>query len=83
VPPEAFSYRHVGNVIFIDVSGRIGNNTLQMDSSKDPVKDSINDVVKSVEETKRQSSGTIPSWLLNHVPVLYSTHIWNNYVWGK
>ncbi|HIH36371.1 MAG TPA: lipase family protein [Methanocellales archaeon] len=83
VPPEAFSYRHVGNVIFIGSSGRIGYTPLQMDSSKDTSKNSIDDVVKSVEQIKRQSSGTIPSWLLNHIPVLYSTHIWNNYVWSK
>jgi triacylglycerol lipase len=80
VPPEVLGYRHVGNRIFIDGNGYIGSLTSPMNNGKDSLADPDVDVFKSVEQAKQAPAASIPSWLLHHVPVLYSTRIWNSYI---
>ena len=79
VPPEAFSYRHVGNMIFIDAGGNV-NAASQADNGMPETKDSHKEIAKSIDQLRKQSSPGIPSWALNHVPLLYSTYIWNSYI---
>jgi triacylglycerol lipase len=83
LPPEAFSYRHIGNRIIIGANGLIAGTKLQMGSSEEAGKDSLGEVERAVEQTRLQYSGSIPKALLNHVPILYSTHIWNSYVQNR
>jgi len=82
VPPEAFSYCHVGSMIFIDAGGNV-NAAPQSDNCKLEKKDSQKEIAKSIEQLRKRSSAGIPSWALNHVPLLYSTYIWNSYIQTK
>lgn len=80
VPSEVLGYRHVGNRIFIDKNGYIGGLASPASNGIDTPADPGGEIIKSVEQEKQAPSVSIPSWLLHHVPVLYSTHIWNSYI---
>lgn len=80
VPPEALGYRHVGDLISIDGKGRVTGSPVRQETGVDAFTANTVDIRISMESTKRGVPIGIPSSLLDHVPLFYSTHIWNNYV---
>jgi triacylglycerol lipase len=77
VPPEGL-YQHVGILKFIGADGNVQHETTSC-SPLDFSQDTINNILESAQKLKPDTLLRIPDWLLNHVPLLYSTHIWNEY----
>lgn len=62
-------YEHVGKLKFID-----GNGIVHDTSSHGEVPD----IANSTGQIKRGFANLIPDFIVDHVPILYATHIWNN-----
>jgi triacylglycerol lipase len=79
VPPEVLSYRHVGilQCIYEDVSIQGTSSSKSMEIMP---ADTINDILELAKKLEPDTQLNVPSWLLQHVPLLYSTHIWNRYI---
>jgi hypothetical protein len=78
VPPPGF-YQHVGELRYIDGSGKIHN---QLNKKERPAHQP-RDVLysnESNEEEKSSFSGFVPQAFRDHVPLLYTIHIWNSIV---
>jgi predicted lipase len=73
VPPKGV-YRHVGNLKHIDGEGILRNNPAGWES---PTQNVSGKMFSPGTETPGFSS-LIPDRLVDHVPILYATHLWNN-----
>jgi len=80
VPPEALGYRHVGDMISIDGTGRVTGSPVRQETGMDTLHANAADIRISLESARRGVPVGIPGSLLDHVPLFYSTHIWNNHV---
>jgi triacylglycerol lipase len=79
VPLEG-PYQHVGSLRFINAAHRIVDEAASSEPPVEIIPDALNDILEVAKKLKPETLLSVPSWLLDHVPVLYSTHIWNNYI---
>jgi len=62
-------YEHVGEPKFIDGNGIVYHNLPH---------GQVSDVANSIGQARHGFGHLIPDFIVDHVPVLYATHIWNN-----
>jgi triacylglycerol lipase len=80
IPAEG-PYHHVGELKFIDPKSGINDRPgLVEESDGTPCIDTSNASESGKESQKFDSSVFIPSWIRNHVPLLYSILLWNELV---
>jgi hypothetical protein len=80
VPPPGF-YKHVGEVRYIDAKGTIHNQLIKKERPSAQPRDEHELYGEdSNEENKTSFSGFIPDAFRDHVPLLYTIHIWNSIV---
>ena len=80
IPAEG-PYHHVGELKFIDPKSGINDRPgLVEESDGTPCIDPSNASESGKESQKFDSSVFIPSWIRNHVPLLYSILLWNELV---
>jgi len=70
IPPSKWQYQHLGECEFIDSQGSIQPNSKYRSCDEDEDAPDIVSMIMSLSKP--------PEQLVNHVPTLYSTHIWNN-----
>ena len=70
IPPSKWQYQHLGECDFIDSQGSIQPNSNSRSCDED---EDVPDLVSMIMSLSKP-----PEQLVNHVPILYSTHIWNN-----
>ena len=79
--PAKNPYHHVGELKFIDPKGGIKDRPVFAEESDGtPCIDPSNASESGKESQKFDSSVFIPSWIRNHVPLLYSILLWNELV---
>jgi triacylglycerol lipase len=79
--PAKNPYHHVGELKFIDPKGGIKDRPGFVEESEaTPCMDASNATESGKENQKFDSSVFIPSWIRNHVPLLYSILLWNEVV---
>jgi hypothetical protein len=62
-------YQHVGKLKFIDSNGIVHDNTIRGE---------ISSFFNSPDRIRRGLAHLVPDNIVDHVPILYATHIWNN-----
>jgi len=77
IPPRPL-YQHVGECEFIDSHGSIHKDSDSCEEEKPDIQAKIESFIKSVDKRSTIVDSLIPEEILNHVPTLYSTYIWNN-----
>lgn len=77
VPPLPL-YRHVGDLKYIDSQGLIHEDSDALEEGVNDIQDDISSVLNSLSGLSEGSNLLIPEAIVNHVPILYSTYIWNN-----
>jgi triacylglycerol lipase len=70
-------YEHVGELYYIDGRGRIHSTPGAWDAPA-PAGEGVTDLLDSLAWMAPDTPGFIPQGILDHVPLLYATHIWNN-----
>jgi hypothetical protein len=78
VPPPGF-YEHVGELRFIDANGTIHKQLIKKEPPVNQPRDRLYDQESNAQE-KGSFSGFVPQAFKDHVPLLYTIHIWNNIV---
>jgi triacylglycerol lipase len=76
VPPEGL-YQHVGELYYIDSRGLIQATGGSWDDAA-VESEGVADLSGSLDQMEPGSRSFIPQGILDHVPLLYATHIWNN-----
>jgi hypothetical protein len=77
VPPP-IRYKHVGDLKYIDSRGIINDNSSGREGTTDSVRGEVSDIADSPGRIRRGFINFIPDDIVDHVPTLYATHIWNN-----
>jgi hypothetical protein len=77
MPPPVL-YKHVGNLKYIDSKGIIDDESSRWERITNPTLGKISYIFNSTGQTGRGLSSLIPDYIVDHVPTLYATHIWNN-----
>lgn len=77
LPPPPF-YHHVGDLKYIDGQGLIHENSGTWGEAVIDIQGWIPSLSSSLEQWKVSLGDVIPEAIVDHVPTLYSTHIWNN-----
>jgi hypothetical protein len=78
VPPPGF-YEHVGELRYIDGNGTIHTQLIKKERRSNQPRDELYGQDSS-EEEKSSFSGFVPEAFRDHVPLLYTIHIWNKIV---
>jgi hypothetical protein len=78
IPYTWMGYQHLGECEYIDSQGSIHKNSDSCEEEKPDIQAKIATFIKSVEKGSTIINAPIPEELLDHVPILYSIHIWNN-----
>jgi len=79
VPPPG-RYQHVGLIKFIDGDGNIHDHVIEKEGSTDQPRNASYDQENSNQQNKSDASSLIPDSFKDHVPLLYTIHLWNNVV---
>ena len=74
VPPPIL-YEHVGNLKYISSDGIVNDDPSIWDRMTDSKHGEISRILNS---TGLKDRGLVPDYIVDHVPTLYATHIWNN-----
>ena len=74
VPPP-WLYQHVGDLKHIDSQGLIHEDS---DKVMNGIQMEISSFLNSLEGMTAGLDALIPEAIVDHVPTLYATHIWNN-----
>jgi hypothetical protein len=77
VPPPIL-YKHVGDLRYIDSSGIVHDNSSRWERITDSVRGEVSYIANSPGQIRRGFAHFIPDNIVDHVPTLYATHIWNN-----
>jgi triacylglycerol lipase len=77
VPPSGL-YRHVGDLKYIDSEGLIHDHTSSWRKMTDSVRGQVAHIFNSLGQIRSGFAGLLPDDVIDHVPTLYATHIWNN-----
>jgi predicted lipase len=76
--PPAVLYHHVGDLKYIDSKGLIHDNTSRWERLTDSIRGQIAYVFNSLGQIRSGLGWFVPDDIVDHVPTLYATHIWNN-----
>jgi triacylglycerol lipase len=76
VPPPPL-YQHVGELKHINNQGQIDKDSDAWKGMVD-IQAEISSVINSLERLSTGFGALIPEGIVDHVPLLYATHIWNN-----
>ena len=79
VPPPG-RYKHVGDIKFIDADGNIHDHVIEKEGLPDLPRDELYGQENSNQQNKRGFMSLIPDSFKDHVPLLYTIHLWNNVV---
>jgi triacylglycerol lipase len=77
VPPPGL-YQHVGDLKYIDSEGLIHDNASKWEMITDSIRGKIAHIFNSRGQIRSGFAGLLPDDVIDHVPTLYATHIWNN-----
>ena len=77
VPPEGL-YRHVGNLKYIDGEGALHDNPSRWEALTHGIRGEISYLFNSIGQIRSGFASLIPDDIIDHVPILYATHLWNN-----
>jgi len=76
VPPKGF-YRHVAEIRFIDDHGRVHDRVAGAKKENIAIKHEPRDNYESDEQFRGGLQGLVPDAFRDHVPLLYTVHLWN------
>jgi hypothetical protein len=79
VPPKGF-YRHVGTIRFIDDRGRVHDRLLGAKKEDRPIEHEPRDNYESDGPFRGGLQGLVPDAFRDHVPLLYTVHLWNHLI---
>ena len=79
VPPGG-RYKHVGGIKFIDGDGKIHDHVIEKEYTAKQPRDELYGRENSNQQNKSSHTSLIPDAFIDHVPLLYTIHIWNNVV---
>ena len=79
VPPPG-KYKHVGTIKFIDGDGNIHDHVIEEESFAEQPRDELYGQENSRKPSKRYTSSLIPDSFIDHVPLIYTIHLWNNII---
>jgi hypothetical protein len=79
VPPRGF-YRHVGAIRFIDDYGRVHDRLVQAKKANSEVKHEPRDDYESDRPFRGGLQGLVPDAFRDHVPLIYTVHLWNHLI---
>ena len=71
-------YRHVGELRYIDSDGIIHDNTNRWERWIDEIQGKFKNVFNALGQTRKGFTEVLLEPIVDHVPTLYATHIWNN-----
>jgi triacylglycerol lipase len=77
VPPPG-RYCHVGELKYIDSRGRVRDNPSLWERTVDGVIGDALYLFNSLGQIRKGFAKVIPDAIVDHVPLLYATHIWNS-----
>jgi triacylglycerol lipase len=77
VPPEGL-YRHVGNLKYIDSDGMLHDNPSKWERLTHGLRGEVSHIFNSLGQIRSGFASLIPDAIVDHVPTLYATHLWNN-----
>jgi hypothetical protein len=77
VPPPIL-YKHVGDLRYIDSSGIVYDNSSCWERTTDSIRSEVSYIANSPGQKRHGFAHLIPDDIVDHVPTLYATHIWNN-----
>jgi triacylglycerol lipase len=77
VPPPGL-YQHVGDLKHIDPQGFIHEEPDTLEEAVNDIQLEIVAFLNSLEGMRTDLDALIPEEIVDHVPILYATHIWNN-----
>ena len=77
VPPSNM-YRHVGELRYIDSGGTIHDNTNRWERRSDEIQGKFKNVFNALGQTQKGLTEVLLDPIVDHVPTLYATHIWNS-----
>jgi triacylglycerol lipase len=80
VPPETFHYQHTGALKFIRRNGEISDRVGMFDGITNFASGVLRRAFDSTGTVNSKVISLVPEQLLDHVPTLYATHIWNAHV---
>ncbi len=81
VPPRAY-YRHVGEIRFIDEHGMVHDRIPEAKKEKPAIQREPRDNYKTDEPFQGGLQGLVPDLARDHVPLIYTVHLWNHLVGG-
>lgn len=79
VPPSGF-YRHIGEIRFIDDQGRVHDRMAKAKKETSAIKHEPRDNYESDEHFRGGLQGLVPDAFRDHVPLIYTVHLWNHLV---
>ena len=79
VPPKGF-YRHVGEIRFIDDHGRVHDRMAPAKQENSQIKHEPRDNYESDEQFRGGLQGLVPDAFRDHVPLIYTIHLWNDLI---
>jgi triacylglycerol lipase len=77
VPPPGL-YQHMGDLKHIDRQGFIDEKPDTVEAMVNGIQSELSSFISSLEGMAPGFDALIPESIVDHVPILYSTHIWNN-----
>lgn len=82
VPPRG-AYVHVGELKFIDSDGIIRDTMIENEPAANRPRDETYGRGNTHQPHKNSFAGFVPSAAIDHVPLLYAIHLWNNIIEGQ
>ena len=82
VPPKGF-YRHVGEIRFLDDQGRVHDGVTEAKKDNIAINHEPRDNYESDEQFRGGLQGLVPDAFSDHVPLIYTVHLWNYLVTMK
>ena len=79
VPPPGV-YVHVGNLKFIDSDGILRDTMIEKERPDNPPRDETDGQENSSQPKRKSSGGFVPAAFRDHVPLLYTIHLWNSII---
>ena len=71
-------YKHVGELKYIDSDGIVYDNSSRWERITDSIRGELSYIANSPGQIRHGFAHLIPDNIVDHVPILYATHIWNN-----
>jgi triacylglycerol lipase len=79
VPPKGF-YRHVGEIRFIDDHGRVHDRMALAKQENSQIEHEPRDNYESGDQFRGGLQGLVPDAFRDHVPLIYTVHLWNHLI---